>query len=618
MPGIRRSLILFTIISICLACSKVNQISRTENYGQIQGKVLDKYSGDPLPGVNISVSNSLLGAATDVDGSYIITKVPVGKVTLNASFIGYQSVNQTNIIVNEGKSTVVNFELNESSVEGEEVTIVASRPLVEKSVTTSVQLITSYPESNSEEYSKIEENGFINVLKSPVSTFAADIDGASYANVRRFLNDDRLPYKDAVRTEEFINYFSYNYPTPTSDNPLSIHFELSECPWKPENQLLHVGLTSRNLPIEDLKKNNLVFLLDVSGSMSAPNKLPLLKNAFKLLVDQLKPNDQVAVVVYAGQAGVVLHSTPVAKKQTIIASIDKLEASGSTAGAEGIELAYKIASENFIKEGNNRVILATDGDFNVGISSTSKLVSYIEEKRNTGIFFTALGFGMGNYKDDRLQELARHGNGQHAYIDNIQEAKKVLVNEISSTLYTVAKDVKIQLEFNPAHVKSYRLIGYENRLLNEEDFEDDTKDAGEVGIGHSVTALYEIIPTGKTDELKNDYTYQTTKIKDKAKYSDDKLTLRIRYKSTDGDKSREMSQVLNRGAEDFNACSADHQFAAAVAQFAMLLRNSEFKGNSSYQSTYKIASNALGEDDYGYRQEFLTLLKKAESLGLEQ
>ncbi|MEZ4766318.1 MAG: von Willebrand factor type A domain-containing protein, partial [Calditrichia bacterium] len=330
-----------------------------------------------------------------------------------------------------------------------------------------------------EEYSRITESGFREVIASPMSTFAADVDAASYANARRFIMRNQMPHPDVVRTEEFVNYFDYDYPQPEGDHPLSINIEYGECPWNSDNQLVHIGLRGKEIAKSDQKASNLVFLIDVSGSMKSPDKLPLLKESFKMLVDNLSPEDRIAMVVYAGNAGLVLPATDGNEKRKIIDALDELQAGGSTAGGEGIQLAYKVAKENFIKNGNNRVILATDGDFNVGISNTAELVRFIEKKRDDGIFLTVLGFGSGNYKDNRLQELADRGNGNHAYIDNILEAKKVLVNEITATLFTIAKDVKIQVEFNPAKVKSYRLIGYENRRLNTEDFTDDKKDAGE-------------------------------------------------------------------------------------------------------------------------------------------
>ena len=347
-------------------------------------------------------------------------------------------------------------------------------------------------EFNTEQYNRIYDNEFLMAKDNPLSTFSIDVDTASYSNIRRFLNNNQLPPKDAVRIEEMINYFSYDYPQPKENEPFSVTTEVAACPWNKDHQLVLIGLQGRNVETANLPPSNLVFLLDVSGSMQDTDKLPLIKSAFRLLVDQLRPQDRVSIVVYAGSSGLVLDSTPGDQKQVILQAIDSLNAGGTTAGGEGIKLAYEIAKKNLMKDGNNRVILATDGDFNVGVSSDGDLIRMIEEKRNDGIFLTILGFGMGNYKDAKMEQLADKGNGTIAYIDNLLEAKKVFVSGLSGTLLTIAKDVKIQVEFNPTKIKAYRLIGYENRMLKKEDFNDDKKDAGEIGAGHSVTALYEI------------------------------------------------------------------------------------------------------------------------------
>ena len=386
--------------------------------------------------------------------------------------------------------------------------------------------------SNTEEYSNITENGFHKVTDEPLSTFSIDVDAASYSNVRRYLNNNQLPPAGAVRTEEMINYFKYQYPQPTGKDPFSINTEISDCPWNKENKLVLIGLQGKNIPVENLPASNLVFLIDVSGSMMDENKLPLVKASLKMLTDQLREKDRISIVVYAGNAGLVLPSTSGSDKIKIKTAIDALEAGGSTAGGAGIQLAYKTALENFMKEGNNRVILCTDGDFNVGVSSDDDMVRLIEKERNKGIFLTVLGYGMGNYKDSKMQQLADKGNGNHAYIDGINEAKKVLVNEFGGTLFTIAKDVKLQLEFNPAKVAAYRLIGYENRLLNKEDFNDDKKDAGELGSGHTVTALYEIIPVGVKSEFLKDVDplkYQKPGKKIRSSFNDEMLTIKFRY-----------------------------------------------------------------------------------------
>jgi Ca-activated chloride channel family protein len=474
------------------------------------------------------------------------------------------------------------------------------------------------PDWNTEGYSAIHENGYKEVLQQPLSTFSIDVDKASYSNVRRFINNGQLPPIDAVRTEELINYFNYDYPEPKDEHPFSVTAELSTCPWNANHQLLHIGLKGKEIPKENLPSSNLVFLLDVSGSMNSPNKLPLLKQSFNMLVNELRPGDRVAIVVYAGAAGLVLESTSGKNKAKILESLDRLSAGGSTAGGEGLQLAYKVARENFIDGGNNRIILATDGDFNVGSSSNAEMERLIEKEREHGVFMTVLGFGMGNYKDDKMEIIADKGNGHYAYIDNIQEARKVMVSEFAGTLFTIAKDVKFQLEFNPKRVKSYRLIGYENRLLNDEDFNDDKKDAGEMGAGHTVTALYEIIPAGsdentnRIDPLK----YQTEKnVKNvKPDISSELLTIKLRYKKPDGDKSILMERPVQGVLMDFEESSENLRFTAAIAEFGMLLRDSEYLNDVDFDHMLKIAQSARGEDEEGYRGEFIKLAKTAKSL----
>ncbi|MFN4151730.1 MAG: vWA domain-containing protein, partial [Candidatus Sericytochromatia bacterium] len=392
-------------------------------------------------------------------------------------------------------------------------------------------------EFNTEEYDRIYENPFLEVLKNPLSTFSIDVDTASYANLRRFIKSNSVPPKDAVRIEEMINYFSYNYPQPEGKDPFSINVNISDCPWKAENKLLHIGLQGKKIDVSKLPPSNIVFLIDTSGSMSDENKLPLLKESFKLLVNQMRENDKVSIVTYAGSAGVVLEPTSGDKKEKIIEALDRLESGGSTAGGEGIELAYKVAEENLKANGNNRVVLATDGDFNVGPSSDGELVRMIEEKRKKGVFLSVLGLGMGNYKDSKMEQLADKGNGNYGYIDTLSEAKKIFVKQMGGTLFTIAKDVKLQLEFNPTKVKSYRLIGYENRVMRNEDFNDDKKDAGELGSGHSVTALYEVVPADGKD-IKTELKYQDIKIKPESKVSDEFMTVKFRYKAPNEDTSK--------------------------------------------------------------------------------
>lgn len=470
---------------------------------------------------------------------------------------------------------------------------------------------------NTEDYDNITENGFHRVTDDPLSTFSIDVDAASYSNIRRFLNNNELPPAGAVRTEEMINYFNYQYPQPTGDDPFSINTEMSDCPWNAENKLLLIGLQGKKIPVDKLPASNLVFLIDVSGSMEGANRLPLVKESMKMLTDQLRENDHVSIVTYAGRAGVVLKNTSGNEKMKIKDAINALQAGGFTAGGEGIQTAYKIARENFMEEGNNRIILCTDGDFNVGQSSDDALIRLIEKERNGGIFLTVLGYGMGNYKDNKMQKLADKGNGNHAYIDGLSEAKKVLVNEFGGTMFTIAKDVKLQVEFNPALVAGYRLIGYENRMLNKEDFNDDKKDAGELGSGHIVTALYEIIPAGvKSPFLKNvdPLKYQGSKKQKNSALNDEAVTVKFRYKTPQGDVSKLIVHPVKNESIPFKSVSDNFRFAASVAGFGMLLRDSEFKGKMNFEKIIQLAGNSRGKDEEGYRKEFISLVKKAAGL----
>ncbi|MEO2051222.1 MAG: von Willebrand factor type A domain-containing protein [Allomuricauda sp.] len=467
----------------------------------------------------------------------------------------------------------------------------------------------NYQIENDEHYAEITENKFEHVELSPLSTFSIDVDKAAYSNVRRMINNGQDVPVDAVKVEEMINYFNYDYPQPTA-HPFSINTEVAETPWNADTKLVKIGLQGKTYLNEDLPPSNLTFLIDVSGSMSSQNKLPLLKSAFKLLVNQLREKDKVSIVVYAGAAGMVLKPTRGDQKEEIIQAIERLQSGGSTAGGAGIELAYKLAEKNFVKNGNNRVILATDGDFNVGPSSDKAMVELIEEKRKTGVFLSVLGFGMGNYKDSKMEKLADKGNGNHAYIDTMQEAQKVFGQEFGGTLYTIAKDVKIQVEFNPKWVKGYRLIGYENRMLADEDFIDDTKDAGELGSGHTVTALYEIIPV----ESKSNYLQPVHQLKystnSDTTISNELLTVRFRYKKPDGDKSQEIVQVVENETAEL---SQDFKFAAAVALFGLQLRKSQFTNKSTVEDVIKLAESGLSNDKEGYRAEFLRLVKAYEN-----
>ncbi len=470
--------------------------------------------------------------------------------------------------------------------------------------------------ANTESYDKIDDNPFLNAANNPLSTFSIDVDTASYSNVRRFLREGQLPPKDAVRIEELVNYFPYDYPAPSGDAPFALSSELSQAPWNHDHQLLHLGLQAKKLDARQAPRKNLVFLLDVSGSMSDPNKLPLLKRSLKELTRTLGANDRVAMVVYAGSSGLVLPATPGNDEQAITSALDRLEAGGSTNGGDGIRLAYRIAAQNFDPHGVNRVILATDGDFNVGVSSEGDLVRLIESERKGGVYLTVLGMGMGNLKDSTLEKLADRGNGNYAYIDTLSEARKVLIEQAGSTFVTVAEDVKIQVEFNPELVAGYRLIGYENRLLRAEDFNDDQKDAGEVGAGHSVTALYEIVPAGtplsagSVDALK----YQKPNQPSAAAHGSELATLKLRYKEPHGTESRLLTFPIDAKGTSPEATSEGFRFSAAVAGFGMLLRDSPYRAQASYGLVRQLAESAVGRDARGYRREFMTLVSSAEKL----
>jgi Ca-activated chloride channel family protein len=470
---------------------------------------------------------------------------------------------------------------------------------------------------NTEDYNNIVENKFLAATQNPLSTFSIDVDEAAYSNVRRYLQNGSIPPAGAVRIEEMINCFDYNYSKPENEEPFAVNTEISDCPWNPQHRLVHIGLQGKEIPIENLPAANIVFLIDVSGSMDEPNKLPLVQASMNMLTDQLREKDKVAIVVYAGSAGLVLPATSGSNKTKIKEAINNLEAGGSTAGGEGIKLAYNVARENFLKEGNNRVILATDGDFNVGMSSDDEMVRLIENERKSGVFLSVLGYGMGNYKDNKMQQLADKGNGNHSYIDNINEARKVLVNEFGSTLITIAKDVKIQIEFNPAEVQAYRLIGYENRMLESEDFNDDTKDAGELGSGHTVTALYEVIPVGVKDDftkLVDPLKYQSNDKRSATNTTNEIMTIKLRYKQPDGEISKLITNTVTDNHVDLSNTSDNFRFSAAVAEFGLLLRNSEFKQQASYQQVINLAGSAKGNDLNGYRSEFVQLVQSAGSL----
>jgi Ca-activated chloride channel family protein len=472
---------------------------------------------------------------------------------------------------------------------------------------------------NTESYDRVDENAFLDVRQSPLSTFSIDVDTASYANVRRFLSGGSLPPKDAVRIEELVSYFAYQYSPPTDETPFAVHTEVARCPWQQAHRLLRIALKGRELDLSNRPSSNLVFLIDVSGSMDDPTKLPLLKSALHLLVDKLDENDRVAIAVYAGSAGLVLPSTSGLYKERILAWLDQLQAGGSTNGGSGIQLAYNVAREKFIKGGTNRVILCTDGDFNVGTTDQGSLTRLIEEQAKSGVFLSVLGFGSGNLKDSTMEKLADRGNGNYAYIDTLNEARKVLVEQLGGTLVTIAKDVKLQLEFNPSHVAAYRLIGYENRLLQAEGFHNDKKDAGEIGAGHTVTAFYEFVPVGGDAESAgtvDDLKYQRSGDPTDAAASDELLTLKLRYKEPEGDTSKLIESVVKDSDQPYARASEDFRFTAAVAGFGLLLRDSQYKGDLTLAAVEELAQASRGADENGYRTEFIELVKQTRRLAI--
>ena len=514
------------------------------------------------------------------------------------------------------KVSVINSEPDE--VIEEDVEIISDEAaLMEPSANATSKMILSSPpqQRNAETYKEIKENSFVAVAQQPVTTFSADVDRAAYANVRRIIGYGQIPPKDAVRIEEMVNYFDYDYPAPEegSVSPLRVSPELAPAPWNPNHLLLRIGLQAKKIDLAKAPPSNIVFLIDVSGSMDEDNKLPLLKSSFKMLLGQLRPDDKIAIVTYANGTKVALPSTSVKDKEKIIKVLDNLYASGGTSGGKGIQLAYEQAQKSFIKNGNNRIILATDGDFNIGINNTTDLEKFIEKQRESGIYMSVLGFGIGNYRDDMAETRADKGNGNYAYIDNITEAKKVLVNELSGTLFAVAKDVKLQLEFNPKYVKEYKLIGYENRMLANEDFTNDKKDAGEIGAGHTVTALYELVPSD--GKVAQSLRYQSQELNEKGK-GNELGFLKIRYKDpkVKDAKSVEITEPLVFNKKALKETSTDYRFAASVAEFGILLRDNSNKANATYDQVIELAEGAIGKDPEGYRKEFVRLVKSVKML----
>ena len=592
---------------------------------KVTGKVTDSRDGSALPGVTVQLKGIGTSTVTDVYGSYSI-KVPNSGGTLVFSFIGF--VTQELRI---GKADVLDVAmiadvstLSEVVVSGygnarrgwvrEEEAVHAQPGGISGRMPGVMMEQTYLSENNTEEYQGVNENIFHGADKQPLSTFSIDVDAASYSNLRRFINNGQLPPQDAIRIEEMINYFDYEYDQPQGDDPFSVYSEVGPAPWNDKHLLVHIGLQGKEVSADKLPPANLVFLIDVSGSMNHPNKLPLVKKSFQMLVDQLRPEDHVAIVVYAGAAGAVLEPTPASEKRKIINAIESLQPGGSTAGAAGLRMAYALADEHYNENGNNRVILATDGDFNIGESSNEAMQDLIEEKRKEGVFLTVLGYGMGNLKDSKMEILADKGNGNYAYIDNLNEARKVLVNEFGGTLFTIATDVKLQVEFNPARVKAYRLIGYENRKLNDEDFNNDRKDAGDLGSGHTVTALYEIIPVGVKSDFYtiDDLKYQPSLSATATKNSKDWLTVKLRYKHPRESKSRLLEHVVN--SDSRNTVSNNFTWSSCVAAFGMVLKQSQFVEDIEYKDIIALAQSAKGQDSEGYRSEFISMLKTYEIL----
>lgn len=599
----------------------------------VTGTVTDASDQEPLVGVSVMIKGTSNGVATDVNGKYSL-KTQKGDV-LRFSYVGYKSQD-----IKVKDKTEINVKLAQDDQVLNDVVVVGYGTVKKSYMTGSVSSVSSekalrgyvagvqvsqaymdnsgynYNALQEEEYNSMKENKFFMANQEPLSTFSVDVDAASYSNFRRYVNQGNLPPNDAIRIEEFINYFSYNYPQPKGKDPVSINTEVGQCPWNTQNRLVRIGLKAKEIADENMPASNFVFLIDVSGSMYGATRLDLVKASMKLLVNNLRDKDKVAIVVYAGNAGEVLPSTSGADKQKIREALDQLTAGGSTAGGAGIKLAYEIAKKNFVKDGNNRIILCTDGDFNVGVSSNQGLEDMVAQERKSGIFLSVLGYGMGNYKDSKMQTLAEKGNGNAAYIDNLQEANKVLVTEFGGTMYTVAKDVKLQVEFNPAKVQAYRLVGYESRLLNKEDFNDDTKDAGEMGAGHTVTALYEVVPVGVkfsaagVDDLK----YQKTEKKKAVEYTDSPeiLTVKLRYKLPNEDVSSKIELPLIDNGSNKN--TDDFKFASAIAMFGQLVKNSTFKGSATYEDVVSLAMSGYGDDKQGYRREFVRLAETVKNL----
>ena len=615
--------------SIVVVAFVVPLLAAQVDFGAINGVVTDS-SGAVLPGVTIELTGPEKRTVLTGDrGEFSVVRLRPGEYDVLITLAGFSTV-RTKVVLAAGRTERLTIQMRVAALE-ETVTVtgtgetprVNTQPAAAQFRTVvggvigggvvGAPLAGAREGFNTESYDHIEENRFRRVEADPLSTFSIDADTASYANVRRFITDGMLPPAGAIRIEELVNYFRFDYPQPSANEPFSITTELTPCPWNPRHRLALIGLQGRELKDREPSPRNLVFLIDVSGSMMPPDKLPLVRTAMRMLTDVLTERDRVAIVVYAGASGLVLPSTTGEHKDRIHRALAQLEAGGSTNGASGIRLAYQVARANFIVGGVNRVILATDGDFNVGVTNQSELVSLIERERESGVFLSVLGVGTGNLKDSTMEKLADKGNGNYSYLDTVHEARKVLVREAGATLDTIAKDVKIQVEFNPRAVFAYRLIGYENRLLKNEDFNDDKKDAGEIGAGHSVTALYEVVPVGVTvatsdvDPLK----YQRETRPTRAAASGELLTVKVRYKAPDGDTSQLLTRVvMNKPA----SMSANVGFASAVAEFGMVLRGSPDSGDASVQAAVARARRFRGSDNEGYRSEFIVLAERASLL----
>jgi Ca-activated chloride channel family protein len=639
-----RTVSVVSLVVAVVAAVVVLAVAAQPITGDVRGVVKDA-QGAVLPGVAVVLSRSGVvdrKTTTDGRGEFAFATVTAGRYTITATLAGFKTAALA-IDVTAGATARPAFQMVVGQVE-ETVTVVAEAPRVDAS--TAKRSSSARVESgvvggvaggivgglahapspgggyapgragwapfHTEAYDRIDDNQWTEVARKPLSTFSADVDTASYSNVRRYLNEGQAPPKDAVRIEELINYFPFNYPEPKDGRPFAVTASLGDCPWNSTHRLALIGLQARRIDASHIPPRNLVFLIDVSGSMMEPNKLPLVKASLAMLAPNLTNNDRVAIVVYAGNTGLVLPSTSGGDTPTIVEALRRLEAGGSTNGGAGLMLAYKVAQGHFIKGGVNRVILATDGDFNVGVTDQGSLLRLIEEKRASGIALSILGYGMGNLKDSTMVKLADAGNGNYAYIDTLAEAQKVLVEQAGGTLVTVAKDVKLQVEFNPRAVAAYRLIGYEKRVLQDQDFNNDQKDAGEMGAGHSVTVLYEIVPAGQPidvpsiDPLK----YQQPGTLSTAARPDEAMTVKIRFKQPDGDVSALMQvPIANRTVR-----SADLGFAAAVAEFGMLLHDSDAKGSASFADAAALARQFKGDDPHGHRAEFIRLIGAAEGV----